>query len=74
LGMTDNDGPIALAQNTVRGSVSVVDNTQTGTVGPVIESNSIIGSLGCSSNTPPPTNNAKKNTVSGSKTGQCTGL
>jgi hypothetical protein len=38
-----------------------------------IESNSMTGSLACTSNTPPPTDNGNANTAS-SKTGQCTTL
>jgi hypothetical protein len=52
-------GPVTLTSNT--GGVTVAGNT-------------IGGSLSCSSNNPPPTDNGQPNTVSGTASGQCSAL
>jgi hypothetical protein len=39
-----------------------------------IEANTIGGSLSCTGNTPPPTNDGHPNKIIGSASGQCTGF
>ena len=74
---TNNTGGIESGGNTVGGSVTISGNTVSGSVGEgvaEVEANKITGGLSCaSSNNPALTNDGLKNTVSGSRSGQCTG-
>jgi hypothetical protein len=72
-------GPVLLRNGTIQ--VAVVGNhiteavTLTGNLtGPrpiVVAANTVVGSLACTGNQPPPVNNGQPNTVSGPATGQC---
>ncbi|WP_369185345.1 FG-GAP-like repeat-containing protein [Streptomyces sp. Y1] len=73
--LTDNAGGLALVDNRIGGS-TVVDGTSG--AGPFphddrarIAANTIAGSLACSGNTPPPSDDGRPDTVSGPRTGQC---
>lgn len=68
-----------LARNHVNGTVTLVNNTFADTDAMEILSNTIHGSLACSTNSPVPTNIAdgialEPNTVTGNESGQCAGL
>ena len=61
---------VGLSGSTINGSVSL-----TGGTGPsLVAGNTIIGSLSCSGNNPPPSDNGQPNKVSGKSTGQCSAL
>jgi hypothetical protein len=64
---------VSLVSNHITGRVSLVDNV-TGTTPIVVSGNTVVGPLACSGNQPPPTNDGQPNTVSGPKSGQCSGL
>jgi hypothetical protein len=71
--ITGTTGPVALASSTVIGQVVVTANT-TGDVPALISANSIDGRLACTGNDPAPVNNGLTNSVTGQKSGQCSGL
>ncbi|MEU4191845.1 family 20 glycosylhydrolase [Kribbella sp. NPDC026611] len=60
----------ACAGTTVSGPVSLQNDTGS----TVVSGNRINGPLSCAGNSPTPTNAGRPNTVSGPKSGQCTGL
>jgi hypothetical protein len=64
---------LSLVGNHITGPVSIRDNL-TGSTPIVVSANTIIGTLACSGNVPPPVNDGKPNSVTGPVTGQCTGL
>ncbi len=69
--ISGNSGGIEIAGDTINGTLSVSGNTG-GPEDPEIEGNHINGSLECAtSNNPALTDGGQRNTVSGSKTGQC---
>jgi len=76
--LAGNQSQVELGGNQITGGVSVTNNTGAGSEAaggaPEIEGDQIGGSLICSGNSPAPTNDGKANTVSGSRSGQCTGL
>jgi hypothetical protein len=76
--LSNNTGGLELIGNHIGQSVAVANNTGTGPFPednrPEIEGNTIGGSLTCSGNTPPPTNDGHPNTVTGTRAGQCTTL
>jgi len=65
-----NSAGLTLGANVVSGNVTVNDNTA-GAV--VVKGNTVYGTLGCSGNSPAPTNAGQPNTAP-TKTGQCAGL
>jgi hypothetical protein len=75
-----NTGFLEFSANNVGGSTTVNNNTTTILVPPEnatateLENNHIAGSLSCSGNVPPPTNDGLLNTAFGGKFGQCVGL
>jgi hypothetical protein len=77
-----NSGGLRLAGNQIAGGVNVYSNTAPGGAtdpagGPartVVRHNTISGSLGCSGNVPPATNDTVGNSVSGARTGECATL
>ena len=73
-----NTARVELGANAITGPVTVNHNQGSDfddpAAGPEIESNHITGSLGCSANTPPATNDGHKNTVNGPETGECAGF
>ena len=73
--LSSNSGGFEVAGNTITGSGSFSGNTGTGPywqdAAPEIEGNSISGTLSCSKNNPAPTDGGKANTVTGSRSGQC---
>lgn len=75
--LTDNTGFLRLSGNRIGGTTTVDGNTTTILVPPEnapateIEANEINAGLGCTANTPPPTNDGKPNVVRGARTGQC---
>jgi Bacterial Ig-like domain (group 3) len=71
ISITNNTGGVEFGSNTVNGSLSLTRNTSA--VGPEVEANKITGNLACSGNLAAPTNDTLKNTVAGTKSGQCTG-
>ncbi|MFC0862574.1 ExeM/NucH family extracellular endonuclease [Sphaerimonospora cavernae] len=62
-------GEVTLDGLTISGPVRLNDNRA-----PVVAGNRISGPLSCTGNSPAPINNDRPNTVSGPKTGQCSGL
>ncbi len=69
--ISGNTGGIEIAGDTINGTLSVSGNTG-GPEDPEIEGNHINGSLECAtSNNPALTDGGQRNTVSGSRTGQC---
>lgn len=76
--LSNNTGGLEAIGNHIGATLLVSGNTGTGPFPednrPGIEGNTIGGSLVCSGNTPPPTNNGHPNTVTGTRTGQCTTL
>jgi hypothetical protein len=72
-----NSAGLDLVGNSVAGSVTVTGTSgtgpQPGDTNPAISGNSIGGSLSCSGNNPPPSNEGHPNAVQGSRDGQCTG-
>jgi len=73
--LSGNSGGFEAGGNKITGSVSVTGNTGTGPTwqdpAAEIEGNSISGSLSCSNNSPAPTDGGQRNTVSGTRSGQC---
>jgi hypothetical protein len=69
--LTGNRAGIVLGANSVGGNAAV--NNNTGGIN-TIKANTISGNLSCSGNVPAPTNAGQANTVSGSKSGQCSAL
>jgi hypothetical protein len=68
--ISSNSGGIEVGGNTINGTLSVSGNT--GGTDPEIEGNHISGSLSCAtSNNPALDNGGQRNTVGGSRTGQC---
>ncbi|MER7757761.1 Ig-like domain repeat protein [Kitasatospora sp. NPDC097643] len=76
--LSNNHGGLEVIANQVGGSVQVQGTTGTGPFPEdsraEIEGNTIGGSLSCSGNTPPPTNDGHPNTVTGPRLGQCSTL
>ena len=69
--ISNNTGGIEIAGDMINGTLSVSGNTG-GPEDPEIEGNHINGSLSCAtSNNPALTDGGQRNTVSGSRTGQC---
>jgi hypothetical protein len=77
LTLSNNTAGAEVGGNTVSGNVSVTGTTGTGSgpenATPEVEANKISGGLACSSNTPAPVNDGHPNTVSGKRSGQCSG-
>jgi Bacterial Ig-like domain (group 3) len=76
LTVTNNTGGIEIGGNTIAGTVTVSGNVTTplGEGVAEVEANKIGGSLSCAtSNNPALTNDGLKNTVGGTKSGQCAG-
>lgn len=74
-----NRAGLEVSSNTsIGGSVVLSSNSGVGPfpddTRPEIEGNTIAGSLTCSSDTPPASNDGHPNTVSGSRSGECIGL
>ena len=67
--LSGNTGGIQLSGTTITGPVTVNNNTG----GTVVAASNITGSLGCTGNSPPPTDNGQPSTAH-SATGQCSGL
>jgi predicted extracellular nuclease len=63
---------VSITGSTVSGPVRLDANSLLSA--PVLAANRISGPLSCVGNTPPPTNAGQPNSVTGPKTGQCTGL
>jgi hypothetical protein len=74
--LSGNQGSVELGGNQIGGRVIISNNVTggSGESGVEVEGNHIGGTLSCSGNTPPPTNDGQPNTVTGARTGQCTGL
>ncbi len=76
--LSNNHSGLEVIANQIGGSVHVQGTTGTGPfpedTRAEIESNTIGGSLACSGNTPPPTNDGHPNTVTGPRLGQCANL
>jgi hypothetical protein len=66
-------GSVALVGSTIRGSVSLTDNTTPG-VEPILADNTVNGSLACTGNSPAPIDLGAGNDVRGPVAGQCAGL
>jgi hypothetical protein len=73
VGLSGNRGPVELGGSHVTGPVSLTNNSSPGPA-PEVEANTIGGPLTCSGNSPAPTNDGYPNTVSGPRSGQCSGL
>ena len=76
--LTNNKGGFEFAGNTVTGTVTLTGNTGSGPTSedasPEVEGNKITGSLSCAtSNSPAITDGGQKNSVTGTKSGQCAG-
>jgi hypothetical protein len=71
-------GAVDLVGNTIGGGVTVNAVTGVGPfpidIGAAIAGNAITGALGCTNNVPAPSNRGQPNTVTGARSGQCTGL
>ncbi len=64
---------LSVVDTVIAGGAKITNNTTPGPI--VVSDNTIVGSLACSGNEPPPVNNGEPNTVIfGSATGQCQGL
>jgi hypothetical protein len=73
-----NKGGFEIGGNTINGTVTLTGNTGNGPTtedaSPEVEGNKITGSLSCAiSNVPTITNGGYKNTVTGSKSSECSG-
>ena len=70
-----NTGQAEVGGNTFRGSLTINNTSGVGpdleTTATEIEGNTITGSLSCTGNVPPPTNDGQPNNVNGSRLGQC---
>lgn len=72
--ISNNTGFLKFSDNSVIGPVTVTNNT-TNVTATELAANQINGSLACTGNVPPPTNNGRANQVfGGTKTGQCAAL
>jgi hypothetical protein len=75
LTLTGNSGGFEAGGNKITGAASVTGNTGTGPpwqdAAAEIEGNSISGPLSCANNSPAPTDDGQRNTVSGTRSGQC---
>jgi subtilisin family serine protease len=71
--ITGSTDLVSIVDNRIVGSLSLTDNN-TGATPIVVSGNTIIGSLSCSGNEPPPVNNGVPNIVVGPKSGQCASL
>ena len=76
--LNGNLAGVEVGATTIGGALTLTGNTGV-TPGPEgrsseVEKNSISGSLGCTLNTPAPTNDGQANTVKGQRTGQCAGF
>jgi hypothetical protein len=73
--LSSNGAGVELGQNTISGNVSLTGNRGGGPypedASPSVEANRIQGTLACSGNAPPATNNGKPNTVTGTRSGEC---
>jgi hypothetical protein len=73
--LTNNAGGVEFAGNTINGDVTI--NGTSGPGSPLegasteIEANQIQGTLSCSGNNPAPSDDGRPNSVSGSRSGQC---
>jgi hypothetical protein len=79
LTLSNNTGGFEFAANHVSGTVTFSGNTGAGPTvedaAPEVEGNTIVGALSCaSSNNPALTNGGQRNTVTGVKSGQCSGV
>lgn len=72
LAVTGNRGLVSVNGNTSTASVTVSSNTSPPVLS--VSDNTISGGLGCTGNTPPPTAPGGRNRVSGTASGQCSGL
>ena len=76
--VSGSKGQAEIGGNTVNGSLVLNNSSGTGpdeeTTRSEVEANTVGGSLSCSGNTPPPTNDGHPNKVTGSTGGQCTGF
>jgi hypothetical protein len=77
--LSNNTGGFEFAANHVSGTVTFSGNTGAGPTvedaAPEVEGNTIVGALSCaSSNNPALTNGGQRNTVTGVKSGQCSGV
>jgi hypothetical protein len=71
----NNHGGLELGGNRIGGTVTLSGNSGGGVlaknVAPVVESNTIGGSLNCSGDSPAASDNTHSNSVSGARTGEC---
>jgi hypothetical protein len=76
--VSGNSAGVEIGGNAINGTLTVNSNTGGGLQAedavPEVENNSISGSLGCTGNNPAPSNDGQKNSVKGSRTGQCAGF
>jgi hypothetical protein len=73
--ITNGTGSFEVGANSISGGATFSGNTGSGPFGqdatPEIEGNHITGGLTCTTNNPAPINGGQPNTVSGSRSGQC---
>jgi uncharacterized repeat protein (TIGR01451 family) len=76
--LSNNGAGVEVSHDRIAGSLVLSGNAGGGPfaddVSPEVEANTVGGSLSCSSNAPAPTNDHQPNAVSGSRSGQCSGL
>jgi len=76
--ISGSKGQVEFGGNKVTGSVILNDSSGTGpdeeTTASEIEANTIGGSISCTGNTPPPTNDGHPNKITGPASGQCAGF
>ncbi len=75
--LSGNRGGLKVAANQVGARLILTSNTgggPSGEVAPEVVGNRVGGSLACQNNSPPPSNDGQPNIVSGSRSGQCSGL
>jgi hypothetical protein len=78
LSLTNNLGGFEVGSNQISGATNFSGNTGSGptwqdSTTPEIEGNTISSSLSCTTNTPTPINDGSPNSVSGPRSGTCTG-
>jgi hypothetical protein len=74
-----NQSGVELSHNTrISGNTTLNNNVGSGPLAedahPEVEANRMLGALSCSGNSPTPTNDGQPNTVSGVRSGQCSGF
>ena len=74
LTLENDTAGVTLDGSRLIGGVVIDNNTATAPAVITVSGNTVTGSLSCTGNNPPPTDNGSINTVSGTATDQCAGI